>query len=124
MITMLWKDLLTDIGAYSKALEKVREGVSLCFTSGYGDVLKVPFPRSAVLYLRSYKNTPDRFKVQIEIPEPGKNGEYQIPVLKVKNYTLEEIFDRKLLFLIPFYIFSHESKFEEYNREKEKLAIF
>lgn len=87
------------------------------------DVLKVPFPRSAVLYLRSYKNTPDRYKVQIEIPEPGKNGEYQIPVLKVKNYTLEEIFDRKLLFLIPFYIFSHESKFEEYNREKEKLAI-
>lgn len=39
LITMLWKDLLTDIGAYSKALEKVREGVSLCFTSGYGDVL-------------------------------------------------------------------------------------
>lgn len=28
-----------------------------------------------------------------------------------------------MLFLIPFYIFSHESRFEEYNNDKDKLEI-
>lgn len=89
----------------------------------YGDVMEVPFPRSAVLYLRTDKNMPDRFKVRIKVACPGKDGEYEIPVLKAKNYSIKEIFEKKLLFLIPFYIFSHESRFEEYDKEEEKLAV-
>ena len=34
--------------------------------------------------------------------------------MKTQQYTLDEIFEKKLLFLIPFYIFTHESRFEEY----------
>ena len=39
----------------------------------------------------------------------------------MQQYTLEEIFEKKLLFLIPFYIFTHESRFEEYNKDEEAL---
>ena len=36
---------------------------------------------------------------------------------------VEEIFSKKLLFLIPFYIFSHEGRFEEYDKSEEKLTV-
>ena len=85
--------------------------------------MKVLFPYSAVLYLRSDRNTPDKFKVVIEVPQPGKNGEYEIPIVKAKMYSIEEIFSKKLLFLIPFYIFSHEGRFEEYDKSEEKLTV-
>ena len=45
---------------------------------------------------------------------------YQIPVVKTQKYTIDEIFEKKLLFLIPFYIFSHESRFKVYNTDEEK----
>ncbi len=40
-----------------------------------------------------------------------------------KRYTIEEIFEKNLLFLLPFYIFSHEKRFEEYERDEKKLAL-
>lgn len=97
--------------------------IALRNSSLEADEMKVFFPRSAVLYLRSNKGTPDRFRVVIEVPKPGRNGEYEIPIVKAKTYSIDEIFDRKLLFLIPFYIFSHEGRFEEYNKNEEKLAV-
>ena len=47
--------------------------------------------------------------------------EYDIQVMKSQQYTLKEIFEKNLLLLIPFYIFSHETRFEEYEKDKLKL---
>ena len=52
---------------------------------------------------------------------PGGTVEYDIQVMKSQQYTLEAIFEKNLLLLIPFYIFSHESQFEEYEKDKTKL---
>lgn len=41
--------------------------------------------------------------------------------MKAQRYSIDEIFDKNLLFLIPFYIFSHENHFAEYNNDKNKL---
>lgn len=54
---------------------------------------------------------------------PGGTVEYDIRVMKSQQYTLEEIFEKNLLLLIPFYIFSHEIRFDEYERDKAKLKI-
>ncbi len=35
---------------------------------------------------------------------------------------LREIFEKRLLLLVPFYIFSHEKRFVEYERDAEKLG--
>ena len=41
--------------------------------------------------------------------------------MKSQQYGIDEIFEKGLLFLIPFYIFSHESRFKEYDVDKDKL---
>ena len=85
-----------------------------------GNVLNLKFPESAVLYLRHNKNTPDSLKVNIETP--GGNVSYDIKTLKVKEYSLDEIFEKKLLFLIPFYIFTYEAELEKINYSEERLS--
>lgn len=83
------------------------------------DVLKVEIPRSAILFLRSNKETPDKMK--IEIKTPGGENTFDVPVMKAQKYSIDDIFEKRLLFLIPFYIFSHEASFTEYNLDKDKL---
>ena len=84
------------------------------------ETLTVTFPNTAVLYLRTYKKTPNKMKYVIATP--GGTVQYDVPVMKVQAYTLEDIFEKGLLMLIPFYIFSHEKSFPEYNSNEQKLA--
>lgn len=85
------------------------------------ETLTVTFPNTAVLYLRNYKKTPDKMKYAIVTP--GGTVRYDIPIVKIQKYSLDEIFEKRLLMLIPFYIFSHGKKFPEYNNSKQKLAV-
>ena len=82
--------------------------------------LTVEFPNSAVLYLRSSRHTPDSYRYIIKTP--GGTVQYTIPVMKIKSYTIEEIFSKNLLLLIPFYIFTFEADFEEYESNDAKLG--
>ena len=84
------------------------------------EILTVTFPNTAVLYLRNYKKTPD--KMRYVIKTPGGTLEYDVPIMKVQEYTLEDIFSKGLLLLIPFYIFSHEKNFKVYNSNEQRLA--
>ena len=52
---------------------------------------------------------------------PGGTVQYDIPIMKVQKYSLDDIFEKRLLMLIPFYIFSHENSFPEYNSNEQKL---
>ena len=83
------------------------------------ETLTVTFPNTAVLYLRTYKKTPDKMKYVIVTP--GGTVQYDVPIMKVQAYSLNDIFEKGLLMLIPFYIFSHEKGFPEYNSNEEKL---
>ena len=83
------------------------------------ETLTVTFPNTAVMYLRSYKKTPDKMKYVIVTP--GGTVQYDVPIIKVQSYSLDEIFEKRLLMLIPFYIFSHEKSFSEYNNNEQKL---
>lgn len=95
--------------------------IALTNTEFDGNTMTVTFPNSAVLFLRITENTPDELKIVVKFPGTGSDGSYTIPVLKVNNYTIDEIFDKNLLFLIPFYIFSHESRFKKYEENTEQL---
>ncbi len=83
------------------------------------ETLTVTFPNTAVLYLRAYQKTPDKMKYVIATP--GGTVQYGVPVMKVQAYSLDDIFAKRLLMLIPFYIFSHEKGFPEYNHNAQKL---
>ena len=82
--------------------------------------LVVKFPSTAVLYLRHKKITPE--KMMMEIRVPGATCSYPVPILKVQNYTIEEIFEKNLLFLIPFHIFTYEKEFQEYETDENRLS--
>ena len=79
--------------------------------------LQVNYPNTAILYLRHNKNTPDEYKVSINVPDGGCS--YQVPIMKVQNYTVDEIFEKKLYFLIPYHIFVFEKHFQLYELDEE-----
>ena len=72
-----------------------------------------------MIYLRSNSNTPDELKICICVGK--KEIFYEIPILKVKNYTLNEIFEKQLWMLIPFYIFRYEKEFRKINGDEKRL---
>ena len=83
------------------------------------NTLTVTISNSAVLFLRSKKNTPDVMKIIMNTP--GGTVKFDVPVMKMKNYSLDYIFGKGLYFLLPFYIFNFEKKFAVYERDAKEF---
>ena len=81
--------------------------------------LTVTIPHASVIFLRSNSTTPD--EMVIEIATPGGNVSFNVPVMKVKTYSLSDIFEKELYFLLPFYIFNKEKDFPLYDTDDAKL---
>ena len=84
-----------------------------------GNELTVKYPESAVMFLRSKKNTPEKLNIVMDTASGKVN--YNVHVMKVQNYSFDEIKDKKLIFLLPFYIFRFEEEFEKYNNDEQEL---
>lgn len=84
-----------------------------------GAELTVSFPHSAVMALRYAEKSPDTMK--INVVTPGGQVSYTVPIIKVQQYSLDELFGKKLLFFLPFYIFSHEKELPECDVDEAKL---
>ena len=74
-----------------------------------GDTLYVTYPKTGVLYLRNSRSVNDRMHMVIKAPDGDEQLSIDVAVMKVSEYSLEEIFDKKLWFLLPFFIFNHLS---------------
>ncbi len=83
------------------------------------NTLTVRFPESAILYLRSDKKTPEYLWMKMETP--GGIVKYPIPVMKIKDYTLDMIFGKELYFILPFYIFTYEKELKKYEKNSSML---
>lgn len=81
--------------------------------------MTVPFPRSAVIFLRHNRRTPDRMIVTLQAG--GGELSYEVSVIKLQRYSLEEIFEKKLLFFLPFYVFSYEKQFGRMEADQEEM---
>ncbi len=84
-------------------------------------VLKVTLPKSAVVYLRQNKASPDILEMIIEDEE--QRFVRKIPVIKIQKYSLNELFEKRLLFFLPFYIFVHEKELSVYSVDEVKRRI-
>ena len=80
--------------------------------------LIVTIPNAAVLFL-SNKNTPNTMSIVINTP--GGSVNFDVPIMKVNSYSLEEIFEKSLYFLLPFYIFNLEKNFPKYEKNPAEL---
>ena len=76
-----------------------------------GDVLNMPLPDTAVLYLRSDEDAKNSMTVRFS----NSLGTFdnQIQIMKIRDYSIDEIFAKELYMLIPFYIFNLEGRFDE-----------
>ena len=43
---------------------------------------------------------------------------YPIPVMKIRDYSLNMIFEKELYFIIPFYIFAYEKELRKYEKNQ------
>ena len=71
-----------------------------------------------MLLLRTTKNTPDQMKIRIVVPG-GKSVSYPVPTIKVQDYTLEEIYQKNLLFLLPFYLMTYDRNLDRMEKDDE-----
>ena len=79
---------------------------------GDGD-LRVELPMSSLLMLR--EGSPGGEKIGhkgIVYCHEGQEIRIEVPVMQVQAYTAEEIYDRKLYMLIPFYSMRYEKTFD------------
>ncbi len=82
-------------------------------------------PRSVILYLTHTGNTPDVETMEVNFPN-GERWTYEVPAMKVQEYSLEKIRERKLFFLIPLTIVRFSDKMKNKKRDfgEETLTDF
>lgn len=81
-------------------------------------IYRMYFPHSCILYLCG-KHTASQ-TIEIVMPD-GTIATYQVPVLCVEKYSCTEIFQKKLMFLLPFYIMRYEKKRPDSSQNPEVL---
>ena len=59
--------------------------------------------------------------MRVTIRVPGDSAGYEVPVVKVPEYTLEEIMEKELFFLMPFHLFRYEKDLGMYEKDEERL---
>ena len=71
-------------------------------------IYKVFMPKSCVLYVRANETTPKDHQVIVVFPD-GNEHTYQIPCIRCDEYSVEEIFTKKLLFFLPYYMARYQN---------------
>lgn len=91
-------------------------------TGDDGDaIIEQRFARAAVIYLRSSSSTPKRIAFRLR-GDGNDSLRINVPVIKLQDFTLDELFEKELYFLVPFYLFIHEGEFPAANTDNGKLS--
>ena len=96
----------TEDGSLTLRLFEYGSQIALTMADYSKDESTFIFPHAAVLYLRTETTTPSSIKMRIVTP--GGDVSYEIPVVKVQDYGLDEIFEKRLLFLLPYYFLRYQ----------------
>ena len=83
---------------------------------------RIRFPYAGVLYLRHTANTPDVLETEVIFPD-NQTITYSIPVVKAKQYTIDDLFNKGLLLLLPFYIMRYENILQSLETNPQQAAV-
>jgi hypothetical protein len=78
-----------------------------------GDSMVFPYPESVVIYLTPSDEVGPVFKQTITINEKHAM-QYEVPVIKLTELSVDEIVDKGLTFLLPLYMVKHRHKVANY----------
>lgn len=95
--------------------------IALEETLANGRPYHMDFPASCVLFLRHNSNTPDVLSIDVNLPD-GKSFEYKVKVLKAQLVSSDDIFEKRLLVLLPYYLMRYEEELAEIAEDDEKSA--
>ncbi len=85
-------------------------------------VLKVSFPHTGLLLLKEEGTAPDEAEIVIAVPE----GEisYHVPIVKRSDIGVDELFEKRLYFLIPFFILNYRDRIDRLESDEKERADF
>ena len=83
------------------------------------DKRKIKFPKACIIYLRATKNTLAEEHLEIEMAD-GQIITYRVPTIRLRDYSIDEIFEKNLLILLPYYIINYEKELSKVAEEKER----
>lgn len=71
------------------------------------ELLRFQFPQSCMVCVRQGIEQEESLKLRIVMPN-GQEALYEIPVVQAQSFSKEDIFQKRLLILIPFYVLRYE----------------
>ena len=80
---------------------------------------QIRFPHSCILYLRG-RSAKNSLEMDLIMPD-GRRIPYRVPVIRMENYTKDALFQKHLLFLLPFYIIRYEKKTQQLEEDRDSL---
>ncbi len=92
--------------------------IALEHTSKAEDIWKIEFPRSCVLYVRNHRHLPEYHTAIVKFAD-GQQVTYQVPIIHAQKYTVNALFEKQLLILLPYHILRYEY-FLKSNKTNEK----
>lgn len=79
-------------------------------------------PKSCVIYLDT-KDVEDELKIKV-VTSDGYSFPYVSKVVKVQDYSKDEIFEKRLLLFLPFYIIRYQNQYNDIEDDNEKYESF
>jgi hypothetical protein len=90
--------------------------------TGEDGVLTITFPQMRVLYWETTKKPPDNLTLRIVFPDLSGH-DFVVPAFKVLEHEVEELEERRLALLLPFYVLKYRKAVKAAKSEAERLAL-
>lgn len=92
--------------------------IALEHASDSGEIWEIEFPQSCVLYVRNHRTLPEYHTAIVRFSDE-QHVTYQVPIIHAQKYTVNAMFEKNLLILLPYHILRYEH-FLKSNRTNEK----
>ena len=88
------------------------------------DIWEIEFPQSCVLYVRNHRHLPEYHTAIVKFAD-GQQVTYQVPIIHAQKYTVNALFEKQLLILLPYHIlrYEHFLKSNKTNEKKVQLLL-
>ncbi len=84
------------------------------------DMIEINFPESCVLYIRNHRDMPDHHEARVRFAD-GQMVTYKVPIIMAQDYTVNNIFEKRLLALLPYHILRYEHFLKSDGVNQKKL---
>ena len=84
------------------------------------EIWEIEFPQSCALYIRNHRDLPDYHEAVVKFAD-GQKMRYRVPILQAKKYTVDRIFEKRLLILLPYHILRYEHFLKHNGMDTRKL---